>query len=97
MPASYLLGWHFKLVWREFTAARKGRATHVASADLAAARPADAVDGAALALYDKENAFAAEVLMYFAVGGIGLEDGLEVCGYVRAVRGACWVHTPASA
>ncbi|GJE94653.1 glycoside hydrolase family 31 protein [Phanerochaete sordida] len=49
------------LVWREFTAARRGKATHVASADLAAAKPEAAVDGAALALYDKDNAFAAEV------------------------------------
>ena len=49
------------LVWREFTAARKGKATHIASADLAAAKPDQAVDGAALTLYDKDNAFAGEL------------------------------------
>lgn len=48
-------------VWREFTAGTKGRTLRIASADLARAKPAEAVDHVALATYDAANAFAQDI------------------------------------
>ena len=50
-----------ELLWREFTATKAGKATHIKSTDLAALKPAEAVDNAALAVYDSDNAFASAV------------------------------------
>ncbi len=51
---------HF--VWRAFVAERTGRkGLRLHSADLGSAHPAEAVDGAALAVYDPSNAFAAGI------------------------------------
>lgn len=50
-----------ELLWREFSAAKQGKKTTIKSTDLAALRPGEAVERGALAVYDKENAFASEV------------------------------------
>ena len=50
-----------ELLWREFTATKAGKATHIKSTDLAALKPAEAVDNAALAVYDSDNAFTSAV------------------------------------
>lgn len=48
-------------VWREFTAAKKGKAVHISSTDLGSKNPREAVDGVALAKYDRQNNFALSV------------------------------------
>lgn len=50
------------LIWREFTSQKAGKAgLRIASRDLAAAKPAEAVEGGALAAYDGGNAYAKSV------------------------------------
>ena len=50
-----------QFIWREFKAGTKGKATRISSANLANEKPAEAVDGVALATYDSNNAFAKNI------------------------------------
>ncbi|KAF7798843.1 hypothetical protein EIP86_010069 [Pleurotus ostreatoroseus] len=50
-----------QFVWREFKAEKQGKTVRISSVDLGSAKPAEAVDGVALAKYDGSNAFAKSV------------------------------------
>ncbi|KAI0644926.1 alpha-glucosidase [Trametes meyenii] len=48
-------------VWREFIAAKKGKGVRISSKNLAAEKPAEAVDSVALASYSNDNDFAKSI------------------------------------
>ncbi|KAI0667109.1 alpha-glucosidase [Trametes maxima] len=48
-------------VWREFAAAKKGKGVRLSSKNLAAQKPAEAVDSVALASYSNDNNFAKSI------------------------------------
>ena len=50
-----------QFIWREFSANKDKKTLRVASSDLAAAHPAEAVDRVALTTYDSANAYAQEI------------------------------------
>ncbi len=47
-----------QFIWREFKAEKQGKTVRISSTDLGSVKPAEAVDGVALATYDSNNAFA---------------------------------------